>query len=790
MEFIRHCYFYGDYPVPIMRALLALACTLFGLNAFAQPLSQEVRGKVVDSYSSAVLPGASVIVSVGDTTAAVTTTDNGGRFRLRIPVGRYRLQVSHLGYEVYTHEILLIAAKETVVDVEMFPSAGMLDAVEVSAGRGTSVPGLRSLPIERTLRVPANFFDPVRTATAWPGVTATNDQNNTIIVRGNSPNGLLWRLNGLDIVNPNHQANAGTVSDKPSVNGGGVNILSAQMLDRTDFYLGALPVSYGNLLSGAVDMTLRKGNTRSGEYTAQASLIGLDVAAEGPIGKNGRSSFLVNYRYSTVGLLAAAGINFGGEDIRFQDISFHFAHETEAGSALSLFGFWGNGSNTFDPRPPAEREEEKDQYEIDFSSANYLAGISYKVAVGNGTFTAGAAWSSADQIRTAQIAGDVPPVERYLLRDRFSLTNGLFSSRLSYETRLNDDIVLHGGVMANHAGNDIRSFKRVGCLTCSFTEEHRVGSTVNGWLLQSFAGVRAAFSSTLSLDAGIRYVAFTFNNTNTLEPRAMLAWRVSKNNALELAYSRTSQTQTPQIYSAGNTGLDFTRSHRFDLSYRHTRDHGLDMRGGIYLQQYDGVPVLAQGSGGETFSALNLLEEFPAGPLVNQGTGRNYGIEASVEQSFFNHHYFMVGGTLYESKYTPADGVERDSRFNGNYMLSAVYGKEWGNTRDATAIGFNVRSLLLGGLPQLAVNVQASRDARETVYGHTFGPRMDDYFRIDVRVSFRKNKPRYTRTFALDIQNVLSRQNEGYAYYDFFKDEVITRTQLGIIPVLVYRIDF
>ena len=143
-------------------------------------------------------------------------------------------------------------------------------------------------------------------ATSYPSVVAANDQGNSIIVKGNSPNGLLWRLNGLDIVNPNHLANAGTLSDKPISNGGGVNILSAQMLDRTQFYTGGFPASFGNALSGILDMNLREGSKNKAEGTAQASLLGLDLSLETPLSKNNNASALVNYRYSTVGLAVQA----------------------------------------------------------------------------------------------------------------------------------------------------------------------------------------------------------------------------------------------------------------------------------------------------------------------------------------------------------------------------------------------------------------------------------------------------------------------------------------------------
>jgi hypothetical protein len=272
-------------------------------------------------------------------------TNEEGAFLLTVPVGRYQIVISYTGYQVYKDEVLVNAGKTSVIAVSLHESETMLDAIEITSPQQQDVPGLRSITIEKTNRVPANFFDPVRMITSYPGVVATNDQNNSIIVRGNSPNGLLWRLNGADIVNPNHLANAGMLSDRPAANGGGVNILSAQMLDRTDFYMGAFPANYGNALAGVIDMKLRNGNKNDFEYTAQASLIGLDFAAEGPLGKKHNNSFVANYRYSTVGLLSAAGVNFGDESISFQDFSFNTTFDQKMADVF-LFSDYGAQAKT------------------------------------------------------------------------------------------------------------------------------------------------------------------------------------------------------------------------------------------------------------------------------------------------------------------------------------------------------------------------------------------------------------------------------------------------------------
>ena len=780
-----------------MKLITKILAGAFGLlwmsySVCAQEISQAVTGTVTDKVSTVPLSNASVKISQGSKTYG-GTTDNKGFFSAQVPVGRYKITFTYTGYTSVEQELLVISGRESVVNISLAPSTQLLKEVEItSASLPQEIPGQRSLTIEKTLRIPANFFDPVRVATAYPGVIAASDQANAIIVRGNSPNGLLWRLNGLDVVNPNHLANAGTLSDKPMANGGGVNILSAQMLDKTDFFMGAFPASYGNALAGIVDMKLREGNKRKFEYTAQASLIGMDVAVEGPLGKSGNTSFLANYRYSTVGLLSLMGVNFGDEAISFQDLSFNVSSSLKKGGSLSFFGLAGNSKNDFDAKDPDEWEEDKDKYTINYASKNYALGMNYTVPLKRGKIFAGLAYSGGLQERDANVSANIAPLEERLLNDHYKLNNALLSGNLKYETRISEKTIFETGIMANYQHNDFASGKSSGCLLCPTNEPPQQPNGINeGVLLQPFANFNLSLSQIINLNAGLRYLQYTYNNTNSFEPRLSVSTKTSETSSIDFAYSLVSQLQLPQVYAAvGNEDLGFTKSHHIDLSYSQVLFTGFNMKTGLFYQQLFEVPVEANVN--STFSTINLLEGSSPANLVNDGTGENYGADITLDKQFFNHHYFMVGASYYQSKYTGGDGIKRNTRFNGNYTTSAVYGKEWAKHSRNRTIGLNTRLLYLGGLRKSQVNVSESQSSPETVYDNSdpFNERLGDYFRVDLRLSFRKNKPRYTRTFAIDIQNLTGQQNEAYQYYDLTQQKIVTKFQLGIIPVLVYRIDF
>jgi hypothetical protein len=777
-----------------MRYYTSLCLIILAFPLLAQDLTQRVKGRVVDVASEKGLSGASVLIS-NAVVSSGTVTDSDGNFTIeKVPPGRYRLQVNFVGYGMHEDELLVISGREAIIRVQLAETPTVLGEVAVS---GVTLPaeagtGIHTISIEKTMRIPANFFDPVRMTTSYPSVVAANDQANAIIVKGNSPNGLLWRLNEVDIVNPNHLANAGTLSDRPMANGGGVNILSAQMLDRTNFYTGAFPTSFGNALSGVLDMKLREGNADKTEFTAQASLIGLDVSAEGPLSKNNRHSFLANYRYSTVGLLSKLGVQFGDEDITFQDFSYHLNFHARNGATFSFFGLFGNSVNDFAAKPRDEWEEDKDKYNIRYTSRTYAVGGNYVKPLPRGNFFVGLAYSSNNQNRNASASHEVDDARLQLLQDEYSSARNLLSTHIRYEYKPGVG-AFQVGVLANYQEDDLNVSRLFGFPPPfpPISRRESLRGAGDGILFQPYANWLIPFSDQWRTTTGIRYVYYTFNNTSSVEPRLALDYVVNSKSTASVSYRLTSQLQqTGTYFNSGNRFLDLTRAHHIEGGYRHQLSSNTRLTTEVFYQYLFDVPV--ESDPASTFSVLNLLEGVALPDLVSAGTGENYGVNALVEKSFFQRHYFLLGGSYYESKYTAADGIKRNTRFNGNYTLNATYGKEWHNDERHRVIGLNLRGLFLGAMRESTINEGHSVETGETAFDQTnpFNHKLADYFRLDLRLSFRKNKPGYTRTFALDIQNVLNTQNEAFRYYDFVQNQVVTKYQLGIIPVLVYRIDF
>ncbi|GJM35161.1 MAG: prevent-host-death protein [Saprospiraceae bacterium] len=773
------------------KALLLMFGLFLANFVQAQVLTQTIRGQIVDADTRQPLVGATVDIL---NTEMGATTNDGGHYRLEtVPVGRYRLRISYLGYDVLEiPEVLVESGKELVLDMTLTESSTDLETVLVQASRSdtrTFCPTVKTLTVEETLRFPATFFDPARLVTTFAGVVNDNDQANGISIRGNSPNGLLWQLEGLDIVNPNHTPNAGTFSDRITQNGGGVNILSAQLLSTSYFYTGAFPADYGNALSGVMDMRLRRGNNQQQEFTGQAGLIGLELATEGPFSMDNEASYLVNYRYSTVALLDAMGLELGDESITFQDLSFNLVFPMANGGSFTLFGMGGLSENVFKAeRDSTTWEFEKDGQDITFESQMAAIGTTLELPVGQA-----GRWRNAvgfSGLESRRLADDLNAEYTPIREEEDDNNQSKISLHSVYHHKFSANARLRAGLVLTQQDFDIRSL---------LGNVLRTQGKGGGLLWQPYLGWQSRLGAQLDLNLGLHYTYFGFNGSNSLDPRASLEWRPNNQNSLSFSYGLHSQLQLPQLYfaqlsEADNSDLGLNRAHHLVLAYQRQLGQATEIRGEAFFQSLFDIPV--SGSRSSAFSALNLLEGFVTEKLVNEGTGQNYGLEISLRQYMSNNIYYLLNATWYESTYKGSDGVERNTRYNGNYILNLTGGKEWrwrttkkGKDR---LLGVNGRIAMIGGYRDSPIDMTASAAAGTTVYDEEdlFSIQQDAFFRLDLRIYYTRNKPKHSSTLSLDIQNTTNAENMAYTYYDTFQKTLVQKNQLGIIPNLSYRISF
>lgn len=772
-----------------MKFLFAFLLSTAAVYAAAQSLSQNIRGTIVDKESQAPLIGVNIIIENSDPVKGTTTDLDGNFIFAELPLGRYSLKTQYLGYEeAVVNNINIVAGKESVIKIQMEETVTSLNEVAVSGKRNKaealntmSTVSARSFSVEETKRYAGSFNDPSRMASSYAGVSQSPAGNNDIIIRGNSPAGLQWRLEGIEIPNPNHFAEEGA-------SGGPIGILNSNMLDNSDFFTSAFPAEYGNAYSGVFDIRLRKGNNKKREYSFMAGMLGLDCSAEGPFKKGAGSSYLFNYRYSSLALMNNIGIKVAGDAVpKYQDVAFKINMPTKSMGTFSIFGI-GGISDIF---------EEDTSYQNVFGTDMGVFGISNKYRLGEKTYV----------YTTAAVTGSQ---NRWTYREPDSLTNELIKKasenfryltkkvNVSVNRKLNSRISSKTGFTYTNIGFNIASDE----MDTAGVMEQIVERKGSADLLQAHTTLKLKASQNFTVNTGLHYLHLMLNNTYSIEPRLGVKWNVAGNQSINAGVGLHSKMLTVTNYFAQvqengatvlpNKNLGFYKAAHFVAGYEKMLRSDLLAKIEIYYQHLYNIPVEADKP--SSFSALNHTDGYTNMKLENDGTGRNYGIDLTVEKFFTHSYYFTFTSSLYKSKYTGSDNIERNTRFAGDYVVNVLGGKEFklGKTENPRVLTISLKGTTAGGLRNTPIDLEMSE-----LYGYTkrnselaFSEQFEDFVRFDLKLKLTKNKKKTTRSWELDIQNVTNSSNVAGDYYKAEINAVETYSQMGILPVLSYRIDF
>lgn len=784
-----------------MRIKCIVLLVLMALSSQAQTLTQTVRGTVLDKISQSPVPGAVVQLLNADVATAVTT-DAEGHFRLNnVPVGKRSVRITYMGYkEVNMDNLSVNAGKELVLNINMEEDLKTMEEVQVVARTDKNKPlnemsgvSTRAFSVEETQKFAASVNDPARMATSFAGVVQTGDGNNNISIRGNSPNGLLWRMEGVEIPNPNHYSNIGSA-------GGGISILSAQLLNNSDFSTGAFAAEYGNALSGVFDLKLRRGNNEKREYTFQAGILGIDASTEGPFRKGKEGSYVVNYRYSTLDILSKIGVPvFGDASLTYQDLTFNMAMPTKKAGTFGLFGFGGLSSQTRRAQKDSLKWKEDDATRNNekFYANTGAIGLTHTQLFKNNAYLRTALVASGTQngYREAELSYDFIEMPQYFQKyDQNKLTlSTVYTQKIDARSSIRSGLILNH-LMYNLSMSDAED-------TTVMVEKLKVhGATQTA---QGFFQWNYRLNEELTTNVGLHYYHLLLNNSNSLEPRASVQYRPSRKHQFSLGYGLHSQLQPIGVYfsrayqadggyTEPNRNLGLNKAHHFVAGYDWTFNSWSHLKTEVYYQHLFNIPVSSDPT--NLYSILNVSEGYNPQPLVNKGLGRNYGVELTHERFLYKDLYYLLSASVFESLYQAADGKWYNTRYNTNYSSSITIGKEWtlSDKRKNRIVGVNLKSLLVGGLRYTPIDLNASREEGKTVYddSNNYTKKNPDYFRLDLRVSVKRNYRHLTSTLALDIQNATNRSNIGGQYFDDKTGDVKYWYQASLIPILSYKVEF
>ncbi len=809
----------------MLKYFTLLSFSIVTFFSLAQP-TQNVRGRVVDSETYSPVYAAKIKIITADTSRiyGAITEENGTFIISEVPVGKHQLTVFIVGYDEKVITIEVNSGKETVLEIPVSESFyKQAEEVVVTARKSGEVINelalisARQFSVEETDRYPGSRSDPARMASNFAGVQGADDSRNDIIVRGNSPLGVVWKVEGIDIPNPSHFAISGST-------GGPVTILNNKILGNSDFFMSAFPAEYGNSTAAIFDLKLRNGNNQRHEFTGQFGFLGTEVLAEGPMDKKNNSSYLVMGRYSTLSIFKAMGIQIGTDAVpSYWDGAFKFNWRLKNGGNLSLFGIGGNSnieiliSEQKEFSTEMYGEGDRDQY---FGSSMAVGGINYKQSLSEKTFLSTTLAYSYEEQRSRH---------NYLLRHLDTLNKG--TNEETYRIVVDSIYQMMGYKFSNHKISHYLS------VTHKFNTRHLIKAGLNTdlyyvvqndsvlplvtdstfqrrWefegasvLVQPFVQWKWRAAENMDVTAGLHAQYYSLSNSfSGVEPRIGWRMKLKRNQSVFAGAGMHSQMQPLYTYTynkfdaAGNKiyhnkNMDFTKSIHTGIGYDISLGKSWNIKTEAYYQHLYNIPVTITPS---SYSLINMgagFQRFFPDSLENTGTGTNYGFEVTVQKFFDNTFFFLVTASLYDSKYVGSDGIERNTSYNGNYVFNVLSGKEFKlNARQSISLG--LKATYAGGKRYGYVDLAQTQLVHELIFrDEGFNTRrFRDYFRLDLKVNWKFNAKRTTHEIGVDLVNILNTKNILSLAYapnlaDPSAEPIAEKTQLGFLPLFYYKID-
>jgi len=311
-------------------------------------------------------------------------------------------------------------------------------------------------------------------------------------------------------------------------------------------------------------------------------------------------------------------------------------------------------------------------------------------------------------------------------------------------------------------------------------------------------------SEDLEVGLGIHMQYSSLNEQFVAEPRASISYALNNTNSIKLGYGLHNQmAPLPVILlvpdensTTSNRDLDFIQSHHLVLAHDAKLAEDWRLKSEVYYQKIDNAPVDRAPTG---YSVLTEGADFgfsqEKNDLVSEGSGFNRGVEVTLEKFFSRGYHVLSTASVYESKYTGSDGIERNSPFDNNYVFNFLAGKEFNfgkNGRNAFLI--DTKLTTAGGRWYSPIDLESSRQFGFEILdeANPFSEQYSGYFRWDLKLGFKFNssKRRISHSIYFDFQNLTNNKNIFERRYNRLRDEIQEIDQVGFFPDFQYRIQF
>jgi hypothetical protein len=765
-------------------------------SIYSQQL-QNIRGKVINTFSKLPIENATVTIHVDQNEFQKAYTNSKGEYLfVEVPLGIYTVSFAHIEYESYVFPAVeLYSSREMVIDVELSQRVNQLTDLVISVNKDRSVNNndmatvsTKTIYTQDMAKIAGSLDDPIRVAGTLPGVTADAAfSENFISIRGNSPRGLKYTIEGVELPNPNHFARIGS-------SGGTFTIFSMYLIDKSDFFTGAFPAEYSDALSGIFDVNFRKGNTTKPIFAIKAGTLGLDFSAEGPMSKNKNSSYIVNYRYAVVGLARLIGYP---TQPTYHDLSFNLNYALPKGN-LKVFGMAGSSDRKrIAIADSSIWEGDVDRFNLVLHSETVTLGSTYEHII-----------SEKSRLKATVLGSYINQVDnrKYLLDDYTEIVRNInqykalpISASLQHNYKFGLRHYNKTGVSINHTQHnwDVMKYN---------FETNQVDTNVTGLgqsnTVKAFTQSKFNINDKWVMNIGLSYLYYDVNKEQSLEPRVGISYTNNKKQKFSLAVGKHSQIEHFATYmykqrdtlgrvSFPNQNLQFIKAYHYIVGFKTKLFKNHHFSAEAYYQQLFDVPIAYEG----TYSIINISELEDLRPLTNDGKGYNYGLDVGLERFSSKGLYYMINVSYFRSHYLAADNVWRSTEFDQQFNIRFLAGKEYivGEKKDQkNYLGWNTNLAYVGGRPYTPIDIDASILAYETIYdeARAFSLREDNLLFLDVTFTYKKNKPNRTAIWSLQIKNIFSNGNAIYREYDRVLGKEVTVASSSFFPNLSYKIEF
>ena len=763
----------------------------FPLFSLAQSKG-NLSGEVIDKNTQKPVVGATISIA---NTNIRTITDSLGKYTFKgLPTGQYHLIVEALGSITYhLYNVIVSSGNINFANAELLPMEVTLKEVVVGNVRKT----VRAATLETPLSVqkltaeeikssPGSNFDISKVVQTLPGVTGSASTGagfrNDIIVRGGAPNENVFYLDGIEIPIINHFTTQGSA-------GGPQGILNVSFIDEVKLSSSAFDAKYDNALSSVFEFKQKKGNSEKVQGNIRIGATEIATTLDGPLSKNGKTTFLLSARRSYLQFL------FKALDLpirpNYWDFQFKVTHQLDPKTTLTLLGI--GAIDEFSFAAPKKATPEK-IYALNAGPSinqwSYTVGASLKKLVNKGFWNLSISQNHLNNLNE-RFQNNLGPDKGEKTLDftsnesgtnlRWDITKSLIGLKWTGGVNLQQ-------IQYDNTTNQLLQYTNL----TSLNNNTQVGnaSILNFATNLSFQKYGAffqigkkAFNNRLGISAGIRTDGNSFTTDGNefikrISPRVSIGYvltdKINLNASIGKYYKLAPNTVLgfkDVNNNFVNKSTEYISSVHYVTGIEYIPSEATRFTGEVFYKKYDNVNI----SINKGISLSNLGADFNIlgnEPVISNGLGKSYGFELFAQQKLTKQFFGIVSYSFFKSEYTNINNVYAPSSWQNTHLVSVTGGYKFKKNWE---LGIKFR--YQGGTPYTPYDMNLSK-----INFATLGVGILDYAKInsltnrafhssDMRIDKRYNYKNTTLDFFIDVTNWYGASSVAPPFYVFSANE-------------------